>query len=555
MKRFYYIIKDKVKRLQGGTMKIKPSWKDKVVYQIYPRSFMDSNGDGIGDLKGIISKLDYVKSLGVDVIWLSPVYASPNDDNGYDISDYKAIQPEFGTMDDMDELIKEASLRGLKIIMDLVINHTSDEHPWFIASKDQSSPYRDYYIWQDKPNNWTSFFGGKAWDQSGDFYYLHLFSKKQPDLNWNNPKVLEEIQDVMRFWLNKGIYGFRCDVINIIYKSSLEDGKKRFVLVGREHYHSQEGMHDILKTLRKTVLDHYDTMTVGETVLVNTNQANDLILPERKELDMVFEFEHMETDQINNKWFRTKFRPTKFIKVLVKWQKEVYWNANYLENHDQQRSVSRFGNDQKYHKESAKMLALLNLTLKGTPYIYQGEEIGMTNGDFTSLEEFRDVETHRIIELAKKLHFPKWFQQRMLSLSSRDHARTPMQWTKEGGFTEGNPWIKVNSNTKTINVDRALSDKSSILYFYRELIALRKSYACLRYGDFEVMYAKRGLLIFRRKDKEDSFVTVINMTKKTMKFPLHLDGNIIMKNYDEMKSKYLQPYECRLIKEIAHDSK
>ncbi|HAX02041.1 MAG: glucohydrolase [Tenericutes bacterium GWC2_34_14] len=535
-------------------MEFKPSWKDKVVYQIYPRSFMDSNGDGVGDLKGIISKLDYVKSLGVDVIWLSPVYASPNDDNGYDISDYKAIQPEFGTMDDMDQLIKEANQRGLKIIMDLVINHTSDEHPWFIASKDKSSPYRDYYIWQDKPNNWTSFFGGKAWDKIGDSYYLHLFSKKQPDLNWNNPKVLEEIQDIIRFWLNKGIYGFRCDVINIIYKTSLEDGKKRLILVGREHYHSQEGMHHILKTLRKTVLDHYDTMTVGETVLVNTKQANDLILPEHKELDMVFGFEHMETDQINNKWFRTKFRPKKFIKVLVKWEKEVYWNANYLENHDQQRSVSRFGDDQKYHKESAKMLALLNLTLKGTPYIYQGEEIGMTNGDFTSLEEFRDVETHRIIDLAKKLHFPNWFQQRMLKLSSRDHARTPMQWTNQGGFTEGMPWIKVNSNTKTINVNQALSDQSSILHFYKDLISLRKTYASLRYGDFEVMYAKRGLFMFRRKDKEDTFVTMINMTKKTLKLPLHVDGHIMMKNYDNLNT-YLKPYECRLIKENAHDSK
>lgn len=527
------------------------TWKDKIVYQIYPRSFMDSNGDGIGDIQGIISKLDYVKSLGVDVIWLSPVYGSPNDDNGYDISDYKGINPEFGTMQDMDQLIVEAGRRGIRIIMDLVINHTSDEHPWFIESKHPESPYRDYYIWQNKPNNWTSFFGGKAWDQVGDSFYLHLFSKKQPDLNWHHPKVMDEVQDIMRFWLNKGIYGFRCDVINIIYKSSLEDGKKRFVLVGREHYHSQEGMHQILKRLRSEVLASYDSMTVGETVLVNTKQANDLILPERHELDMVFGFEHMETDQINNKWFRTRFKPQKFIRTLIKWQNQVYWNANYLENHDQQRSVSRFGNDKVYHRESAKMLALLNLTLKGTPYIYQGEEIGMTNGDFTSLDEYRDVETHRIIALAKKLHFPQWFQQRMLRLSSRDHARTPMQWTSEGGFTTGDPWIKVNRNTTFINVEKQNIEEDSILSFYRKLITLRKNNQALSRGSFEAIYAKRGVFIFRRKDATQSWVTVINMTAKKKRIGLFIDGEVILSNLhaNQIIESKLQPYEARLIKE------
>ncbi|MDY0074595.1 MAG: alpha-glucosidase [Acholeplasmataceae bacterium] len=531
-------------------MEPRPTWKDKVVYQVYPRSYMDSNGDGIGDIPGIIMKLDYIKSLGVDVIWLSPVYQSPNDDNGYDISNYKDINPEFGTMEDMDLLIAEAAKRGLKIIMDLVINHTSDEHPWFIASQDPKSPYRDYYIWRDKPNNWTSFFGGKAWDKIGDSYYLHLFSKKQPDLNWNNPNVMKEIKDIIRFWLDKGIYGFRCDVINIIYKSSLEDGKKRFVLTGREHYHSQKGMHDILKELRRDVLDHYDQMTVGETVLVNTKQANDLILPKHHELDMVFGFEHMETDQINNKWFRTKFKPNKFIKVLIKWQKEVYWNANYLENHDQQRSVSRFGNDNKFHDQSAKMLGLLNLTLKGTPYIYQGQEIGMTNGDFTSIEDFKDVETLRIIELAKKLHFPKWFQRRMMRLSSRDHARTPMQWNQEGGFTKGTPWLKVNENTTWLNVEQQLKDENSILAFYKRLLQIRKNEVSLIEGQFEVLYAKRGIFIFQRIFENQKMTIVVSFNKKTKRLNKLIEGKCLLSNYDlKPSNKILRPYEAYIIKE------
>lgn len=527
------------------------SWQDKVVYQIYPRSFMDSNNDGIGDIQGIISRLDYVKSLGVDVIWLSPVYRSPNDDNGYDISDYKDINPEFGTMQDMDQLIVEALKRGIRIIMDLVINHTSDEHPWFISSKDPQSPYRDYYIWKDKPNNWTSFFGGSAWDKIGDSYYLHLFSKKQPDLNWNNPKVMAEIKDIIHFWLNKGIYGFRCDVINIIYKSSLNDGIKRFVLTGREYYHSQPGMHQILKEIRKDVLNHYDTMTVGETVLVNTNQANDLIKPEHQELDMVFGFEHMETDQINNKWFRTKFKPHKFINVLIKWQKEVYWNANYLENHDQTRSVSRFGDDQRFHDESAKMLALLNLTLKGTPYIYQGEEIGMTNGDFRSLDDFKDIETHRIIALAQKLHFPKWYQRRMMRISSRDHARTPMQWDETGGFTKGVPWLKINTNTKTINVKKQEEDQSSILAFYRTLIQLRKEYKVLVDGSFEPIYSKQNILIFRRKNDKESLVTLVSFNRKPKKINLSIKGTILVSNVLEINQniQIIKPFEARLIRE------
>ncbi len=535
-------------------MNQRKSWQDKIVYQIYPRSFYDTNKDGIGDLLGIINKLDYVKSLGVDVIWLSPVYRSPNDDNGYDISGYLEINPEFGTMEDMEHLIDEASQRGLKIIMDLVINHTSDEHPWFIQSKDPASPYRDYYIWQDKPNNWTSFFGGSAWEKEGDSYYLHLFSKKQPDLNWHNPAILDEVKKIMRFWLDKGIYGFRCDVINVIYKTSLDDGKKRFVLVGREHYHSQEGCHKILQTLRKDVLDHYDTMTVGETVLVSPKQANDLILPERKELDMVFGFEHMETDQINNKWFRTKFKADRFLKVITKWQEQVYWNANYLENHDQTRSVSRMGDDQTYHKESAKMLALLNLTLKGTPYIYQGEEIGMTNGDFTSLEEYQDIETHRIIALAQKLHFPKWYQRRMMKMSSRDHGRTPMQWTKAGGFTQGVPWLKMNQNTKTICVENEENDPDSILTFYRKLIQIRKSHPVWSDGSFKLVWHRHKQYAFKRIHHDTSMTILINFQKKTKKMPIALTGELLLSNYPDasIHQRHLRPYEAVIIKEVHH---
>jgi len=528
-------------------MKSNELWKKGVVYQIYPRSFLDSNNDGIGDLQGIISKLDYIKSLGVDIIWLSPVYQSPNDDNGYDISDYLSIHPDFGTMEDMDMLLDKANTIGLKIIMDLVINHTSDEHPWFIESKkSKDNPYRDYYIWQEKPNNWTSFFSGSAWDQIEDSYYLHLFSKKQPDLNWINPKVFDEIQNIMHFWLKKGIYGFRCDVINIIFKSSLADGKKRMVLTGREFYHSQEGCHDILRRLREKVLDHYDCFTVGETVMVTPKEANDLILPERKELDMVFSFEHMETDQINNKWFKTKFRPNKWMKVINKWQQEAYWNANYLENHDQQRSVSRFGDDKKFHQESSKMLLTILLSLKGTPYIYQGQEIGMTNGDFKDITEYKDVETHRIYGLAKKLHFPNFYINHMLKTASRDHARTPMQWSKNGDFTKGTPWIKMNANTDAINVSENLKTPNSILNYLKELIKLRKTYDVLIDGSFKPFNMKKNVFVYERKNEKTCIIVVANMSRKQRKNPVFGTYKILISNIKDIHSNpsHLKPYQA-----------
>lgn len=526
-------------------------WQKGIVYQIYPRSFMDSNNDGIGDIQGIISKLDYLKRLGVDIIWLSPVYKSPNDDNGYDISDYMDINPEFGTMNDMDELIEKAAQKGLRILMDLVINHTSDEHQWFIESQNPESEYRDYYIWKDKPNNWSGFFSGTTWEKKGDQYYLHLFSTKQPDLNWKNPKVMEEVQKVMHFWLKKGIYGFRCDVINIIYKTSLEDGKRSLVLTGSEHYHSQEGCHKILNTLRTEVMDQYDAFTVGETVLVTTDQANDLILPERKELNMVFAFEHMETDQINNKWFKTKFKPNKFMKVISEWQENAYWNANYLSNHDQPRSVSRFGDDQEFRVESAKMLATLNLTLKGTPYIFEGEEIGMTNGDFKSMDEYRDIESHRIYALLKKFMIPKKIRFKMIQKTSRDNARTPMQWSEDGGFTQGNPWLQVNSNTKHINVSNDMKDPNSIYHYYQKLIKLRKTNDILINGSFKRLYTNHNIFIFSRIYKNKSIVTILNMSNRQRKCPLEIKGNILLSNYvrKDLSDKKLKPYEAIIVKE------
>ena len=407
-------------------------WKNAVIYQIYPRSFADSNGDGIGDIPGIISKLDHLQDLGINVIWLSPVYASPNEDNGYDISDYLSIHPDYGTMDDFDELVREAKARGISIVMDLVINHTSTEHEWFQKSRQGIEPYKNYYYWSDTwagtPNNWTGFFGGSCWekDEVRGASYLHLFAPHQADLNFHEPKVFEEVEKILRFWLEKGVRGFRCDVINVLYKDNLANGKKKLVLTGSEHYLSLPGTHDILHKIYK-ILAEYDAFTVGETVFVDTKEANLLTAPEREELNMVFGFEHMEIDQIIVKWFHTKFHWDKFIQTLARWQKEVPWNSLYFENHDQPRSVSRFGSKQ-YPEESAKLLATLLLTLRGTPFIFEGQEIGMRNFDFETMDEIRDVESLNIYGLLSKAHVParlKWY---MIRNVSRDNARTPMQW-------------------------------------------------------------------------------------------------------------------------------
>ncbi|MCL2721203.1 MAG: alpha-glucosidase [Treponema sp.] len=561
-------------------------WKNSVVYQIYPRSFQDSAdtefpNDGIGDIPGIISRLDFIKDLGAGVIWLSPVYKSPDADNGYDISDYYSIDPKFGTMADMDRLFAEAKKRGLRIIMDLVINHTSDEHEWFIKSRDPKSPYRDYYIWHpgkvDKrgrkkpPNNWTGFFAGQTWeydDKSGE-YYLHLFDKKQPDLNYKNPKVIEEVKNIMRFWLDKGAYGFRCDVINIIYKTSLADGKKNIIVQGLEHYLSQEGNHEILRELRRDVLSKYDCFTVGETVFVDVDDAKLLCDENRKELDMLFFFDHLEVDRRVARFIPKKFNAEKLLFIIAKWQDDLDWNAVYLENHDQTRIVSHFGAAKKkldfnkhgeLWKRSAKMLALFQLTLGGTPFIFQGQEIGMTNFDYKNINDLNDVESHGLNRLMKKFLVPAFLRWKIIKVSSRDNCRTPMQWDESdnAGFSSGNPWLAVNKNYKYINYNSQVNDADSILNFYKKLISLRKDDNCLVYGEFLPICADSRYMIYQRRlihdGKKNELCTIaLNFSGKTVKiekrFLTHFNGKLIASASGiEKFNGVLQPWDGVLIK-------
>ena len=497
-------------------------WKDAIVYQIYPRSFQDSNGDGIGDIPGIISRLDYLQQLGVGAVWLSPVYKSPNADNGYDISDYREINPEYGTMEDMERLISEAKKRGIRIIMDLVINHTSTEHYWFRQSRDRTSEYADYYYWQHGmadgglPNNWTGFFGEDCWEFDAERceYYLHLFAKSQADLNYHNPAVLEEVKDILRFWLRKGVAGFRCDVINILWKDSLENGKKKLALTGSEHYLSLEGTHEILRQLRE-VLDEYGAMTVGETVFVSPRQARDLCGRDRGELNMVFSFEHMECDQYFIKWFKRKFRPKVFFECLVKWQKELEWNALYLENHDQPRSIPRFGSEA-YWKESGKLLATLLLTLKGTPFIYQGQEIGMVDFDFDRMRQLNDVESKNVERVLRRFHVPQRLRWKIIRRTSRDNARTPFQWNEEkgAGFTDGRPWLGINRNSEQINLSRQEKDPESIWQWYKDLSRLRRDSAVLRQGEFVPLEVGEQAFAYRRVLGDEALTVVLNFSEK-----------------------------------------
>ncbi|PTY82981.1 alpha-glucosidase, partial [Heyndrickxia sporothermodurans] len=481
-------------------------WKESVVYQIYPRSFNDSNGDGIGDLKGITNKLDYLKELGIDVIWLSPVYQSPNDDNGYDISDYRAIMDEFGTMADFDELLSEMHQRGMKLMMDLVVNHTSDEHEWFKqARSSKDNPYRDYYYWRpgkngQEPNNWESVFSGSAWeyDEKTEEYYLHLFSKKQPDLNWENRKVREEVYETMKFWLDKGIDGFRMDVINFISKvPGLPNGEKilgKKYVSGANFYMNGPKIHEYLQEMNQEVLAKYDIMTVGEMPGVDVEMAKQYTGENRNELNMVFQFEHVDLDSgPKGKWDLKDLNFHDFKASFTKWQKGlegVGWNSLYLNNHDQPRMVSRFGDDKEYWKESAKMLATFLHFLQGTPYIYQGEELGMTNVRFDSIDDYKDIE---ILNMYKEKigESDSDHQQIMESIyvKGRDNARTPMQWNDEnhGGFTSGTPWIKVNPNYKEINAKQQLTDEDSIFHYYKKLIQLRKQHDIIVYGTYDLI--------------------------------------------------------------------
>jgi oligo-1,6-glucosidase len=530
-------------------------WQERAAYQIYPRSFADSNGDGTGDIPGIISHLDELSSLGIGIIWLGPVYRSPDADNGYDISDYLEIDPKYGTMADMDKLIDEVKRRDIKLVMDLVINHTSDEHPWFIDSRNKNSPYRDYYIWQPgknkkPPNNWISLFGGSCWkyDEQSSEYYMHLFSAKQPDLNYKNPKVLDEIKGIMRFWLDKGIAGFRCDVINILCKTTLKASRK-LIIKGREYYTSQPCLHEILRELRRDVLSHYDCFTVGEAIFVTPTMGKALSDKSRGELDMIFPYEHMETDQYFVKWFKRPFHAGRFGKTIARWQKALEWNANFLENHDQPRSVSRFGNSEKYWSASAKMLCVLLFTLRGTPFIYQGQEIGMTDFDFSGMDQIRDVESINIYDLAKKLHIPARLRWRLIQATSRDNARTPMQWSSEenAGFTTSVPWIGINDNFKEINVARQLSDPNSVRSLYKTMIALRSGSDVLKYGEFNLIRSSRHLLIYERMNGETTRRIMLNFSGKTRRAPV-CHGYVLLSNYgrNEYGGK-LYPYEAVIL--------
>jgi oligo-1,6-glucosidase len=549
-------------------------WKESVVYQIYPRSFNDSNGDGIGDLKGIIEKLDYLNYLGVNVIWLSPVYQSPNDDNGYDISDYQKIMEEFGAMDNWTELVEKIHKRGMKIVMDLVVNHTSNEHPWFVeASSSLENPKHDYYIWGTgkdgrEPNNWASFFGGSAWQYNSKTkqYFLHLFSKKQPDLNWENPVLRQEIYNMMAWWLDKGTDGFRMDVINLISKvPGLSDAPqvegKRYQ-DGSRYYTNGPRIHQFLQEMNKKVLSKYDVFTVGEMPGVDVEDAVLYTSENNHEVNMIFQFEHMEIDDCQGSKWNCKPWSLKDLKQIInKWQTGLEgkgWNSLYLNNHDRPRMVSRFGNDTVYRVESAKMLATFLHMLSGTPYIYQGEEIGMTNVKFPSIDDYRDIETlnmyhEKVIENGEN----KDEIMKRIYHKGRDNARTPFQWNdgENAGFTDGIPWIKVNPNYKKINAEAVVKDSNSIFHYYRKLIQLRKENELVVYGSYRVILEEdKKIYAFIRELKQERWLVILNFSAETAVFHLPQDikyvkAELIIRNYlTSVKTNIdmisLQPYEA-----------
>jgi Glycosidases len=540
-------------------------WNESVVYQIYPRSFKDSNGDGIGDLRGIIEKLDYLKELGIDIIWLSPVYKSPNDDNGYDISDYEDIMDDFGTMEDMEELLREGNKRGIKILMDLVVNHTSDEHRWFIeAKKSKDNPYRDYYIWRDpvdgkEPNDLISTFSGSAWqyDEESGQYYLHLFSKKQPDLNWENEKVRREVYDMMNFWIDKGIGGFRMDVIDLIGKVPDEKIKE-----------NGPKLHDYIKEMNKETFGDKNLLTVGEAWGCTPEIARKYSNPNGSELSMVFQFEHIMLDQQpdKEKWDLKSLELLDLKKALSKWQLELEgtgWNSLFWNNHDLPRIVSRWGNDKKYRVESAKMLATLLHGMKGTPYIYQGEELGMTNVRFEALEEYKDIETLNMYKERKENGYKH--EDIMLSIyaKGRDNARTPMQWddSENAGFTTVEPWIKVNLNYKEINAKSQMDNEKSIFNYYKKLIKIRKSHPVVVYGKYKlILEESKEIFAYTRTLENEKLLVICNFTGNETRFTLEepieiKTKELLISNYDIDVSKpieeiELKPYEARIYKLI-----
>ncbi len=551
-------------------------WKESVVYQIYPRSFMDSNGDGIGDIQGIIMKLDYLKELGIDTIWLSPVYESPNDDNGYDISNYQKIMAEFGTMEDWEELLNQVHMREMKLIMDLVVNHTSDEHEWFVQAKSsKDNPYRDYYIWRDPkedgsvPNNWASNFGGSAWEYNEETkdYYLHLFSKKQPDLNWENEKLREEIYSMMKWWLDKGIDGFRMDVINFISKAEgLPDGETkpgRNFASGSKHYRNGPKIHEYMKEMNQKILSQYDVMTVGEMPGVTPEQAKDYTGEERNELNMVFQFEHVGLDNgPSGKWDLKPLDLMELKQSLSRWQyalAEKGWNSLYFNNHDQPRSLSRFGDDGKYRIESAKMLATLLHMMKGTPYVYQGEELGMTNVKFETIDSYKDIETLQAYSELKEQGWSEAKVMESIHQKSRDNARTPMQWNSEdhAGFTTSSPWLAVNPNFTTINAESEMANPDSIFHYYKQLIQLRRQNDLIVYGDFQmILEDDQEIFAYVRTYQNKKLLVICNFYDQEPTFKLPKDihfmtKQLLLSNYkvDEQASISdinLQPYETRV---------
>ncbi|MDM5460844.1 MULTISPECIES: alpha,alpha-phosphotrehalase [Bacillus cereus group] len=542
-------------------------WHKSVVYQIYPKSFNSYYNKETGDIKGVTEKLDYLKELGVDYIWLTPIYESPQNDNGYDVSDYYSIDPSYGTMEEFEELLEKAKARNIEIMLDIVVNHSSTEHKWFKEAKeDKNSPYRNYYIWRDEKNNWQSKFGGSAWkyDEKTEQYFLHLFDETQADLNWENENLREEVYDMMRFWLEKGVKGFRLDVINLISKDQrfLSDEGTTATSDGRKYYTDGPRVHEYLQEMNRNVFEGKDVITVGEMSSTTIDNCIKYSNPERNELSMTFSFHHLKVDYPNgDKWTKADFDFIKLKEIMSDWQSEMQkgggWNALFWCNHDQPRIVSRFGDDEKYRNESAKMLATAMHMLQGTPYIYQGEEIGMTNPNFHSIEQYRDVESLNIYDIKQEEGLSKEEIIEILKQKSRDNSRTPMQWNEEvnSGFTTSTPWISVAENFKEINVEKALENDGSVFYHYKKLIELRKTYDVITKGKYDVLDGNHPKIWAYTRTVDNELLLVVNnfySEEITYSVPEHvqLDGmeqEILLSNYKDsskdIKNLVLRPYE------------
>ncbi|MEH7443292.1 alpha-glucosidase [Bacillus sp. JJ1122] len=544
-------------------------WKEAVAYQVYPRSFMDSNGDGIGDLKGMISKLDYLKDLGIDVIWICPMYKSPNDDNGYDISDYQDIMDEFGTMEDFDQLLKETHKRGMKLIIDLVINHTSDEHAWFLESREsKDSPKRDWYIWRDgkdgaEPNNWESIFGGSAWeyDEATQQYFLHIFSRKQPDLNWENEEVRKALYDMINWWLDKGIDGFRVDAISHIKK---EDGLLdmpnpeglQYVSSFDKHM-NVDGIQQYLEELKQETFSKYDIMTVGEANGVSIEEADLWVGEENGKFNMVFQFEHLDLWDSEKKALDL----AKLKKVFTRWQKGLEgkgWNALFIENHDKARIVSTWGNDKEYWRESATALASMYFLMQGTPFIYQGQEIGMTNVQFPSIDDYDDVAIKNLYKIRRENGVSHEEIMEFIWATSRDNSRTPMQWSsaENAGFTTGNPWLGMNPNYPSVNVEQQLADPDSILHFYKKMIEMKKEHEVFTYGTYDlILEDHEQIYAYTRTLDAEQAIVISNLSGEPAAFEFDgfsLDANKLLLSNHEVEthgpvtSFTLKPFETRV---------